>query len=229
MPDIGLLRGAPPRRQNVPPVVAPADVTPGIAPPPAEEIAARFEAPVDSAITVQLSAAPAAAPETPRAPEAPPADLAPVRAAPPAIRNSDLLWLALALLVMIGTGIGIRDPWPADEPRFAVVARDMVATGEWLFPRVGGDLYQDKPPLFFWMLAACYSLLGSIRWSFLIPAFLGAGGVLFLVYDFGRRMVSREAGLAGALTLVCTLHFVMVMRGAQIDPVLCGFVTLSMY
>ncbi len=37
----------------------------------------------------------------------------------------------------------------------------MVATGEWLFPRVGGDLYQDKPPMFFWMLAVCYSLIGS--------------------------------------------------------------------
>ena len=74
---------------------------------------------------------------------------------PPPIRASDLLWLALALLIIIGTGIGSRDPWPADEPRFAAIARDMVATGEWLFPRVGGDLYQDKPPLFFWMLAVC--------------------------------------------------------------------------
>ena len=77
--------------------------------------------------------------------------------------RSDLLWLGLALFIIIGTGIGIRDPWPADEPRFAAVARDMVATGEWLFPRVGGDLYQDKPPMFFWMLAVCYSLIGSLK------------------------------------------------------------------
>jgi len=32
----------------------------------------------------------------------------------------------------------------------------MMLTGEWLFPRVGGDLYQDKPPLFFWLLAICF-------------------------------------------------------------------------
>jgi len=100
--------------------------------------------------------------------------------------------------VIIGTGIGIRDPWPADEPRFASLARDMALSGEWLFPRVGGDLYQDKPPLFFWMLAACYAVLGSIRWSFLLPSFLAAGGILFLIYDFGRRLVGREAGLAAA-------------------------------
>ncbi len=36
----------------------------------------------------------------------------------PPIRLRDLLWLLLALAIIIGTGLGIRDPWPADEPRF---------------------------------------------------------------------------------------------------------------
>jgi 4-amino-4-deoxy-L-arabinose transferase-like glycosyltransferase len=152
-----------------------------------------------------------------------------VSVAPPPIRWTDLLWLAFALFVVIGTGLGVRDPWPADEPRFAVVARDMAATGEWLFPRVGGDLYQDKPPFFFWLLAICYMVIGSIRWSFLVPAFCAAGGVLFLVYDFGRRLVGRDAGFACALVLCFTLQFVMVFRGAQIDPVLCFLTTLSVY
>ena len=76
------------------------------------------------------------------------------------------------MIAIIGTGLGIRDPWPADEPRFAAVARDMVLSHEWLFPRVGGDLYQDKPPLFFWLLAIGYSLTGSVKASFLIPSFL---------------------------------------------------------
>jgi len=185
-----------------------------------------------SVVSTAVHAAPAspqdAPPESPASNRPPPVIPAASGAAPP-FPARDLLWLALALLVIIGTGLGIRDPWPADEPRFAAIARDMVATGEWLFPRVGGDLYQDKPPVFFWMLAVCYSVIGSIKWSFLIPSFVASGGILFLVYDLGRRLVSREAGFAAALTLVCTLHFVMVMRGAQIDPVLCGFVTLSLY
>ncbi|HEY6124227.1 MAG TPA: glycosyltransferase family 39 protein [Steroidobacteraceae bacterium] len=147
----------------------------------------------------------------------------------PPIRLRDLLWLALAFLIIIGTGLGIRDPWPADEPRFASLARDMALSGEWMFPRVGGDLYQDKPPLYFWLLAICYSLFGSFKGWFLIPSFLAAGGTLFLIYDFGRRSVSREAGLAAALISVCTLQFVMVMRGAQIDATLCFLTTFSLY
>ena len=92
-----------------------------------------------------------------------------------AARLGDLLWLGLFVLVLIGTGLGMRAPWPADEPRFALIAREMVHTGEWLFPRIGGDLYPDKPPVYFWLLSVCYFLTGSLRASFLIPAFIGAG------------------------------------------------------
>jgi 4-amino-4-deoxy-L-arabinose transferase-like glycosyltransferase len=83
--------------------------------------------------------------------------------------------------------------------------------------------------LYFWLLAICYSLFGSMKAWFLIPSFLAAGGTLFLIYDFGRRSVSRDAGLAAALISVCTLQFVMVMRGAQIDATLCFLTTLSLY
>jgi 4-amino-4-deoxy-L-arabinose transferase-like glycosyltransferase len=145
------------------------------------------------------------------------------------IRRSDLLWLVVALLLLVATGIGVRDPWPADEPRFAALARDMAEGGEWLFPRVGGDLYADKPPLYFWMLTAAYEVIGSVRWSFLIPSLLSAAGVLLLVYDLGRRLAGRRAGLFAALTLACTVQFLTTMRSAQIDATLCLVMTLSLY
>src|SRR6185312_15538975 len=89
--------------------------------------------------------------------------------------------------------------------------------------------YPDKPPVYFWLLSVCYFLTGSLRASFLIPAFVGACGIAGLVYDLGRRMAGRAAGLAAAVTLVSSVQFLMTMRGAQIDPVLCAFTTLSLY
>jgi len=232
MPDIGLLQGGAPRPHVVPPRVA--TDSPVAAD---HEVAAPFLAPVDSAISVLsevVSAPLSASPPQPEAPVASPggkaASAIPTQPAGPApMRARDLLWLALALAIIVGTGLGIRDPWPADEPRFAALARDMALSHEWLFPRVGGDLYQDKPPLYFWLLAICYTLFGSVKASFLIPSFLAAGGTLFLIYDFGRRTVSREAGLSAALISVCTLQFLMVMRGAQIDATLCFLTTFSLY
>ncbi len=145
------------------------------------------------------------------------------------LRLADLGWIALCVAVLIGSGIGLRDPWPADEPRFASIARDMVISGDWLIPRVGGDLYQDKPPLFFWLLALCYALTGSVRMSFLLPSFAAAVAAAALLYDIARRLHGREAGLAAALTLVCSLQFVQTMRGAQIDPTLLALTTCSLW
>ncbi|MGA0799038.1 MAG: ArnT family glycosyltransferase [Steroidobacteraceae bacterium] len=142
---------------------------------------------------------------------------------------TDLLWIALWFALLILAGYGLRDPWPADEPRFASIARDMVATGEWLIPRAGGDLYQDKPPLHFWMMAAAYSVIGSLRWAFLLPSMLASLGTLLLVYDVAKRLHGRDAGLLAAITLACTLHFTITTRGAQIDATLIFFCTLALW
>ncbi|HKQ12974.1 MAG TPA: glycosyltransferase family 39 protein [Steroidobacteraceae bacterium] len=141
----------------------------------------------------------------------------------------DVLWLLALALLLIATGIGLRDPWPADEPRFALVARDMVATGDWLLPRVGGQPYADKPPLFFWLIALGLTLTHSLRVAFLLPSFLAGFGCVVLVYDLGRRLWNRETGFAGALALLFTLQFVWQARQAQIDATLCFWTTLSLY
>ena len=141
----------------------------------------------------------------------------------------DLLLLAIAALVVFGAGIGLRNPWPADEPRFALIARDMVATGQWFFPEVGAELYADKPPVFFWMIAALYALTGSLRVSFLLPSLAAAGVTLALVYDLGRRFWGHRAGILAAATLIATAQFALQARAAQIDMTLCMFTTLGIY
>ena len=141
----------------------------------------------------------------------------------------DLLWLVGLSLLLMATGLGLRDPWPADEPRFALVAQDMLRSGDWMIPRVGGDLYGDKPPVFFWLMAAAMAVTGSLRVGFLLPSLLAGIGCVVLVYDLLRRVRGREVAFAGALVLLLTFQFTWQFRQAQIDGVLCFFTTLSLY
>jgi 4-amino-4-deoxy-L-arabinose transferase-like glycosyltransferase len=94
---------------------------------------------------------------------------------------------------------------------------------------VGGELFQDKPPLLFWMQAFFFWLTGSERIGFLLPSLLGGLGTLLLIYDLGRRLWSREAGLAAALLLLFTVQFALQARRAQLDAVLVFFTVLSLY
>jgi 4-amino-4-deoxy-L-arabinose transferase-like glycosyltransferase len=140
-----------------------------------------------------------------------------------------LLLLLLAGAIVLVAGLGLREPWPADEPRFALIAKDMVASGDWLIPRVGGVLYPDKPPLFFWLVASCYLLTGSINVAFLLPSLLAGLGVLWLVYDLSRRLRGPRTALAAGAALLATLQFPLQMKAGQIDGVLCFWTTLGLY
>ena len=139
-------------------------------------------------------------------------------------------WLLLLLgLVILGAGMGLRDPWPADEPRFALVAKQMVESGQWLFPFRGGEIYPDKPPLFMWAIALFYQLTGSMRIAFLLPSLLAGLGSLALVFDLSRRLWNPQTAFRAGLLLLFTVQFTIQAKLAQIDALLTFAVTLGLY
>jgi 4-amino-4-deoxy-L-arabinose transferase-like glycosyltransferase len=138
------------------------------------------------------------------------------------------LLFAFALL-LLGIGVGLRDPWPSDEPRFALVAREMLQSGQWLFPHRGVELYSDKPPLFMWLEACAYFLTGGWRGWFLLPSLLAGLGTIALVYDFARRQWNHRTGLVAAAAVLVSFDFTFQMRAAQIDGVEVFWITLAMY
>ena len=146
-----------------------------------------------------------------------------------AAQRRQCLWLFALAVLVLAAGLGLRDPWPADEPRFVLVAKQMVDGGDWWFPHRGHELYPDKPPLYFWLLAGAHALVGSWRVGFLLPSLLSGLGVLWLVYDLGRRLWNHRAGLAAAIAVLCCLQFVYQFKRAQIDPTLVLATTLSLY
>ncbi|GAB1594765.1 ArnT family glycosyltransferase [Lysobacter claricitrinus] len=142
-------------------------------------------------------------------------------------RERWLFWLVAVLV--LGAGLGLRDPWPADEPRFALVAKQMVDSHQWLFPMRGNELYADKPPLFMWLQAIALTLIGNLRVAFLLPSLLASLGTLALLRDLCARLYDRRAGAYAAWALLFTFAFTFQARRAQIDPLLVFWVTLSMY
>lgn len=61
---------------------------------------------------------------------------------------------------------------------YADVARTMVTTGDWLNPNIHGVAFLDKPPLYFWVLAAFISVLGESVAVLRAPAVLAGAMTL---------------------------------------------------
>ena len=144
-------------------------------------------------------------------------------------QRRELFWFFAIAFVVLAAGIGLRDPWPADEPRFVLVAKQMWESGDWLFPHRGNELYADKPPLYFWMLCAAYALVRNWTWAFLLPSLVAAMATLFLTYDLARRLWSHRAGLWAAIGVLACGGFLYQAKRAQIDPTVVAFITLGTY
>ena len=137
-------------------------------------------------------------------------------------------WLFLLFaLLFLGAGIGLRDPWPSDEPRFTLAAKQMVESGDWLFPHRGVELYADKPPMLMWMEAATYEVVSNWRIAFLLPSLLAGLLTLALTYDLGRKLWNPRVGLYAAGALLTVFQFAFQVKRAQIDPLVMGWITLA--
>ncbi|MET0936294.1 MAG: glycosyltransferase family 39 protein [Luteibacter sp.] len=136
-------------------------------------------------------------------------------------------WFMLFALVVLAAGIGMRDPWPPDEPRFALVAQQMLVSGQWLFPHRGMELYADKPPLLMWTEAVWMWLTGGWRGAFLLTSLFSGLGVLALVGHLGRRLWNPPVGLYASTIVLMSMCFIDVIKHAQIDPLSLFWITLA--
>ena len=143
-------------------------------------------------------------------------------------RRQTLFWI-VATVVVLCLGVGLRYPWPADEPRFAQIAREMVESGQWLFPTRGGEFYPDKPPVFMWLSAAFFALIGHLKVSFLLPSILAAVGTLLLVHDLAKRLWNQQVAFWAVLVLAFTPQFLLQGKAAQIDALVTFWITLGCY
>src|SRR3546814_18318643 len=104
-------------------------------------------------------------------------------------RQSREFWLlAVVALLVLGAGLGLRDPWPADEPRFVLVAKPLWESGDWWFPHRGQALYSDKPALYFWLLGASYPLGRNWTVAVLLPSVRAAPGQLWRTFYIVPRL-----------------------------------------
>ena len=66
-----------------------------------------------------------------------------------------VLWAVFAAIAVLWfANLGSRDLLHPDEGRYAEIAREMSASGDWVTPRLNGLKYFEKPPLQYWITAA---------------------------------------------------------------------------
>jgi len=77
----------------------------------------------------------------------------------------------------------------------AQIARNMLASGDWVTARLDGLVYLEKAPLIYWMEAVSYKVFGVHDWAARIPVALSAIALCLLTAAFGAWAFGKRAGL----------------------------------
>lgn len=140
------------------------------------------------------------------------------------------LGLLVLGLVLFLPGIGGRDLWNPDEPRYAEVTREMRASGDWFVPHLNGKIYSEKPPLLFWSIAAASLATGEVGpVAARLPSLVAAIATLFLLFGMARRLFDRRVAWWSVAILATSGRILWQARVGQIDMLLLCLVTLAMY
>src|SRR4030043_199188 len=144
-------------------------------------------------------------------------------------------WVQIVLLlgfcfVIYFLNLGRWDLWNPDEPRYAQVAREMVQRGDWVLMHFNGQIYADKPPLFFWFIAFSSALWGGLTsFSVRFPSALFGTLIVLLTFFLGKCLYSSRTGFISGLVLATSAEFAYLSTRANIDATLTFFTTASIF
>ncbi len=139
-----------------------------------------------------------------------------------------LLLLTLFSVLWLGT-IGYRKLIMPDEGRYAEIPREMVASGDWLTPRLDGLKYFEKPALQYWATAAAFTLFGEHQWTArLWSALTGLLGILATWFT-ARRLWGGGAALGGAGVLAGSLLYGLIGHVNTLDMGVSFFLSAAVF
>jgi 4-amino-4-deoxy-L-arabinose transferase-like glycosyltransferase len=143
------------------------------------------------------------------------------------------LWAVLLLLLIAGfvllwkLGAGSLAAW--DEAIYAEVSKEILSGGDWLTLHWANQPWFEKPPLFMWLTAIFYRLLGISEFWARIPAALSGLILVVLTYSIGKRAYSWRVGMLAAVTLLTCYQFVSTARFGTMEVMLALFAYLAVY
>ena len=149
------------------------------------------------------------------------------------MRRAEIGLALAAALVFLG-GLGGRDLWEPDEPRHGAIAEEMrelrYGPGQLIIPRLNGEPYSQKPPLYYWLAAGAGASGGFVtEGAARLPSALAGLLTVLVVYRFGRSALGAVAGLAAGAILVTVPAFVDIARNARPDALLTLFITAALF
>jgi len=136
--------------------------------------------------------------------------------------------IAAILYVCYFSGLAALGLVGPDEPRYAAIAREMAATGDWVTPRLFGQPWFEKPVLYYWSAALAFRSGMTNETAARLPS-----GIFALFATLGlawaaRRFYGGRTALTLSLMLPTCVGMIGFSHAAATDMPFAACLTLAM-
>lgn len=143
------------------------------------------------------------------------------------IKNHPYLFLAVVFTLLFLAGNELAAVTDTAESNYALTAKEMVLSGDWMSPRIYGHYWYDKPIFFYWELALSFADFGFNEFAARLPsAVFGVASVLYTFW-FSSKVYDRKTGWTAALILGTSLEFWLLSKAVVTDAALFFFMSVS--
>jgi 4-amino-4-deoxy-L-arabinose transferase-like glycosyltransferase len=141
-----------------------------------------------------------------------------------------LRWLAVFAIALAIYLPGSSAPFSnTAESQEALVAWEMVQGGDWILPRVNGELIPSKPPFYHWIAAAFSTVTGGVdELTARLPSVVSAAACVALVYAVGADRWQPLVGVIAAVALATSPEWAKWATTARTDATFSFLLTASL-
>jgi 4-amino-4-deoxy-L-arabinose transferase-like glycosyltransferase len=146
--------------------------------------------------------------------------------------HTNMFYISILLffcLILFFWGLDFYPLMDVDETRYAVMARDLIHSADWLSLKLNFVPFLEKPPLYFWLVGLSIKTWEFNSFFVRLPIALLATFLVFFTYYLGTKVISRKFGIISSLILASSIFFLILSHIAILDMVLTVFITSAIY
>jgi 4-amino-4-deoxy-L-arabinose transferase-like glycosyltransferase len=139
------------------------------------------------------------------------------------VLRAGTLYAAIALLVPAFFFLYGLNTFPLrdnNEGLYAEIAREMLATGQFIVPHLNGVPYIEKPPLLYWLAGLSMWVLGPTPAAARLVSALSMLALCAALFQFCRVHANARAGCFASVGLASALPVALVSHVVLFDPLL---------
>ncbi len=145
------------------------------------------------------------------------------------LQSKKYVWCMLLITIstiFINLGsIPLLDP---DEPVYGETPKEMIQMHDFISPRIFGEVWYDKPPIYYWLVVVAFKLFGVNEFSARFPSAVLAVFCVFIVYKSTAKLFNQRAGIISGLVLATSFEYFYLAKAAVTDITLTLFLTASL-